>query len=74
MARHPKTADGPGWAWSLLEFMGMTWPGRKLQAEAALAPRCSACGNPARRVEGAWQCPNHPAAPCEGGVDAPPPA
>jgi|JI10StandDraft_1071094.scaffolds.fasta_scaffold1864163_1 hypothetical protein len=73
MARPSKVEDGPGWAWSLLEFMGMTWPGRKQQAEAARAPRCSACGNPARRVDGAWRCQNHPGAACVGGADPPSP-
>jgi len=61
MAKREKNlAEGPGWAWQLLEFMGMTWPGRKAQAAAARAPQCAACGNPARLRDGTWRCTNHP--------------
>lgn len=56
-----RTSEGPGWVWQLLEFFGMTWPGHKHRAAEA-PPVCSACGNPARMVDGSWRCPHHPAA------------
>lgn len=54
--------EGPGWFWQLLEFFGMTWPGRAREQEVARAPICTACGNPARRDGDAWRCPHHPTA------------
>lgn len=56
--------DGPGVIWQFLEFMGMTWPGKKAPPPDpdAGAPLCSACGNPMQRHADGWRCPHHPTA------------
>lgn len=54
-------SDGPGYFWQLLEFFGMTWPGHR-EKRVEIAPRCSACGNPATRVGTDWRCKHHPQA------------
>ncbi|MCA9547926.1 MAG: hypothetical protein KC613_26155 [Myxococcales bacterium] len=53
--------DGPGVWWQLLEFMGMTWPGRKGAPPPPDGPPCPACGNPTEVGEdGRARCPHHP--------------
>lgn len=62
---------GPGWFGLLMEFFGMTWPDRARKAaaqarvRAAAAPRCTACGNPSKQIDGRWRCPHHPNAELE---------
>lgn len=60
-----ETSDGPGFWWRLLEFFGMTWPGRPPVTRVEAPPTCKACGNPAREIQGQWRCAVHPGA----GVD-----
>ncbi len=60
-----KQKDGPGLWWQLLEFMGMSWPGRRHpRAATETPPVCAACGNAACKGEdGAWRCAVHAHAP-----------
>ena len=52
--------QGPGLWWQLLEFMGMTWPGKAEVVPVEPGPPCLACGNPSEKVAGHWRCPHHP--------------